>query len=326
MSSRNYMFTVFFADHDVGTALEQAVSWANNLDEVFSNEIFRYVIVNIEVAPTTSAIHWQGYMELNRPSRFSYIKNLHPLLHDAHFEARMGTQSEAISYCSKSDTRHPDVSSPYQHGQPAPGMGHRSDLDSLSELVTSGKSIKEIASTMPGMFIRYHHGIEALRAALAEDDPTPEDDFQPRPWQQTLIDTLQTQPDDRHIIWVTDLIGNQGKSRLTKHLVRNHGATFLSGKLADMIYTYMNQRGGIVIFDLTRQQMEFSSHIYTLAEGLKNGFLMNHKYKSKTFFFKPPHVVIFSNTTWDRSKFSTDRVLETTLQPTPVQHVEQHFM
>lgn len=326
MSSRNYMFTVFFADHNVGTAFEQALFWAHNLGEVFANEIFRYVIVNIEVAPTTGAIHWQGYMELNRPSRFAYLKNLHHLLADAHFEARMGTQSEAISYCSKSDTRHPDVAIPYQYGQPSPGMGHRSDMDSLSELVTSGKSRKEIAQTMPGMFIRYHHGIAALQAALDEPEAEPDVDFIPRPWQKTIIDTVTAPADDRTILWVTDEQGGQGKTRLATHLVLSHGGIELSGKLPDMILAYMNCRASIVLFDISRAQADFSNHIYSMAEKLKSGRLMNSKYSSRQFTFRPPHVIIFSNSSWDRTKLSLDRVKETVLQPTPAQPAGPLFM
>lgn len=205
-------------------------------------------------------------------------------------------------------------------------MGHRSDLDSLSELVTAGKSKKEIATTMPGMFIRYHNGIAALQAALEEEDPQDDSTFQPRPWQATIINTLSAQPDDRTIFWVTDTQGGQGKTRLATHLILQHGAIELSGKLADMTYAFMNQRSKIVIFDVSRAQADFSDHIYTMAEKLKSGRLMNTKYSSRQFTFPPPHVIVFSNATWDKNKLSLDRVKETTLQATIAQPVEHRFM
>lgn len=239
----------------------------------------------------------------------------------------MGTQAEAISYCSKTATRHPDVPAPFEFGVKSPGQGHRSDLDSLSELVASGKSRKQIAEIMPGMYIRYHSGIAALQAALDEDDEQDDSAFQPRPWQADVITTLQQQPDDRTIMWITDTQGGQGKTRLATHLIKQHGGIELSGKLADMTYAFMQQKSSrIVIFDISRAQADFSDHIYTMAEKLKSGRLMNSKYGSKQFTFSPPHVIIFSNASWDRSKLSLDRVRETTLQPTPAQPVGPLFM
>lgn len=237
----------------------------------------------------------------------------------------MGTADEAVAYCSKPDTRHPEVEGPFTMGQRAPGQGYRSDMASLTELVVSGKSTKEIATEMPGMFMRFHGGIAALKAAL-EDDVQPDVDFQPRQWQQHLLDLLAADPDDRHIIWVTDTVGGQGKSRLTMHLIRNHGAIALSGKQADMELAYCNNRAKIAVFDITRAAAEYSSHLYSMAEALKNGFYMVKKYQSRQVTFRPPHVIFFSNSTWDRSKFSRDRVIEIDLDTWEAQQAAQRFM
>lgn len=318
--SRNYMVTVFFPDSDAMSEAEQAFYWAAVLDEVFSDPIYKYACINIEVCPHTGRVHWQGYVECIRPARYTQLQRSHPVFATAHYEPRLGTQEEAISYCSKVDSRHPDARGPYTWGVKAVGQGHRSDIDDLTALVVQGKSTREIAETMPGMYMRYYNGIAALQAAIDSADE-PETDFQPRPWQQKVLDTLSAEPDDRTIYWVTDAQGGQGKTRLATHLIRNYGGIELSGKMADMTYAYSQGKQRVVIFDISRAAADMTGHIYSMAEKLKCGRLMNTKYQSRMVTFRPPHVIIFSNSTWDREKFSHDRVKETVLQP-----VEHRFM
>ena len=47
-----------------------------------------------------------------------------------------------------------------------------------------------------------------------------------------------------------------------------------------------------------------------MGEALKSGFVFTTKYQSRQVTFKPPHVIYFSNASWDREKFSHDRVVE----------------
>jgi len=169
--------------------------------------------------------------------------------------------------------------------------------------------MREIAEELPAVYIRYHGGIGALKAAL-EDNVVPEEGFEPRPWQQQLLESLTQPADDRTVIWVTDTQGGAGKSRLTRHLIRNHGALSLSGKVADMSYAYSMQRAPIVCFDITRAAAEYATCLYSMGEKLKDGVLFITKYQSRQIVFQPPHVVYFSNQTWDRTKFSLDRVKE----------------
>lgn len=312
--ARNYMCTVFFPPGDLSED-EQAFYWLENLDDVFENPLYKFACINVEKCPTTQRTHWQAYIELHRPARFTQLQRTHPVFATAHYQQRMGTQAEAISYCSKIETRHPDASQHYEWGTKAVGQGHRSDLDDLTALVVAGKSTTEIAQEMPGMYIRYHMGIHALAAALEAGNQQPDDDFIPRPWQKTVIDTLTQQPDDRTIYWVTDEQGGQGKTRLATHLIRSHNAIELSGKMADMTYAYSQHKQPIVIFDISRAAADMTNHIYSMAEKLKCGRLMNTKYQSKMVTFTAPHVIIFSNSTWDRTKFSHDRVKETILEP-----------
>ncbi len=119
---------------------------------------------------------------------------------------------------------------------------------------------------------------------------------------------LAGEPDDRTIIWVTDPQGGSGKSRLARHLIMEHGACLLGGRVQDMAYQYDNER--IVIFDVSRAQAEYSDHLYTMAEALKNGTLVSTKYESEMKLFGPPHVIFFCNFSWNRDKWTGDRVRE----------------
>lgn len=307
-ASRNYVFTLFFEDNEDFCADELAVHEAHQLSLHFQNPLFKFVIVNVERCPSTQRIHWQGYVELSDVSRYTAIKKAAPILDSAHFERRMGTAQEAIDYCSKADTRVEGCDAPFTYGKHE-GQGHRSDLDSISELVKSGKSVRDIAEIAPGTFIRYHAGIKALISAL-KTAPEPDVPINLYPWQQSIMSRLATEPDDRTIIWVTDTQGGKGKSRLTTHLVKDHGALCPTGNLRDMTYAFCMNPTRIVCFDITRAAADSSSHLYSQAEMLKNGRVFSAKYESHQSTFKPPHVIFFSNQTWDTTKFSLDRVIE----------------
>lgn len=309
MISRNYVFTLFFDGSDDLTPEEVALYYAHNLGELFVDELFRYVIVNVELCPTTERIHWQGYMELARPANYEAIRKRVPLFDTAHFAARKGSQLEAISYCQKLETRYPGVGGFFEYGTKSPGQGHRSDLDSVTDLLRNGATEREVAQQLPGMFLRYHSGIAAYLDVM-EEEVTPEEGFVPRPWQSDLIRMVDAPADDRTIVWVTDVQGGKGKTRLATHLIRNYGALQLSGQIKDMAYAYSKTKSPVVVFDITRAAQDCTTHLYSMMEMLKSGRLFSTKYRSRQVMFKPPHVVIFSNQTWDRANLSVDRVKE----------------
>jgi len=317
MAARNYCFTLHFSGADGLTAVEEAVYEASNLHAHFHDPLFKYVIVNVEKAPTANilddndGIHWQGYMELTDSVRFNAVKTKAPFLLTAHFEKRRGTRDQARAYCGKTDSQ---IAGPYEHGDFGITQGNRTDLDEVSAAITAGAKESDIARDFPTQYIKFARGIKAL-LAMQHTDPAPDPDFVPRPWQQKVLDLVAMAADDRKIIWVTDTVGNKGKTRLATNLVAQHAATTLGGKLGDMIYGYFTscQKGkepAIAIFDITRAAGEYSGHLYSMAEALKSGRLFNTKYESQHFTFRTPHVIFFSNKSWDREKFSHDRVIE----------------
>lgn len=66
----------------------------------------KYIIFQEEKAPSSGTIHFQGYLETAQAIKMSWLKN--NFNNRAHYDFRRGTQSEAIAYCTKEDTRVPD--------------------------------------------------------------------------------------------------------------------------------------------------------------------------------------------------------------------------
>lgn len=262
-----------------------------------------YAIWQLEACPETGNLHMQGYVEFFGNQRLSAVRRYLPT---AHWEKRRGSDVEAREYCRKQD--HSYVDGPWEYGEFEPAQqGKRTDLDAAVEALKAG-GIKRVAEACPTAYIKYSRGFAALRDAL-DDNTLPSDEgFVPRPWQKRVLQHLAQEPNDRRIYWVTDTRGNHGKSRLARNLIADHKAVALEGKIADMAYMYNKEP--IVIFDITRAQAEHSAHLYSFAEKLKGGYIVSTKWETRQKCFKPPHVIFFANFSWDREKWSHDRVYE----------------
>lgn len=265
------------------TVFPDYVSWCNG---------------QLERGGTTGYLHWQIYAEFNRKVTRTRILEWVPT---AHIERRRGNQEDAVKYTSKEDTY---VSDRFEYGQlVASNQGHRSDLDHAIAAVKAG-GLRRAAEEAPREFVKYHRGLEAL--ALALKDMPRDEGFVPRPWQRRVLDILSQPASDRTIHWVVDTIGNKGKSRLARHLLCEHKAIILSGRIMDMAYTYNEQP--IVVFDIARTQQEYLNHLITFSEHLKDGVVNSTKYVPCVKAFKPPHVIFFSNTLPPDGAWSADRV------------------
>lgn len=286
-------------------------AWATEVIEEFAYNRVTFAIHQLERGGNAGRLHLQGFMIASVKKGYSWWTSKIPFLEGAHMESRRGTTQEAIDYCSKLDTK---IAGPWTFGTPPAGPGQRTDIAeyhaTLTELAKGGdpwsRVTVKLADTFPALHYRMMKSAESMFNSIGAlpDDST----FVPRPWQQDIIDFVQAPADDRTIHWVYDVVGNKGKSRLTKHLICQHGAVVLSGKLADMAYLYAKTKAPIVLFDITRAQADYSSAIYTCAEALKNGFLVSGKYDTCMLVFKPPHVICFANTKHDETKWSSDRV------------------
>lgn len=131
------------------------------------------------------------------------------------------------------------------------------------------------------------------------------------PWQQTILDIINTEPDDRIVNVILDRKGNQGKTFLTLWLeCRNQSIRIPEQKDArDIMRMVMSQPISRCYFiDLPRavnNQQRIST--YAAIEEIKNGYCYDDRYHFKKLLFDPPHIWVFSNTTPDPEQLSKDR-------------------
>lgn len=99
-----------------------------------------YVVWQLELS-ASGTLHYQGYIELTRQQRLSYVKKLAGL-DGAHFEPRRGTPAEARSYCMKEDSR---VSGPWEYGVfKNVTERKRTDLLAVKEAMDAGRMVTEL--------------------------------------------------------------------------------------------------------------------------------------------------------------------------------------
>jgi hypothetical protein len=115
-----------------------------------------YIVFGYEVGESGTP-HLQGYCEL--PNALSF-KSLKKKLPRAHIERRMGTSLQASEYCKKDGNF-------YESGEIST-QGKRTDIDKLVELVDDGNTNKQIASTEPAGYFKFHKHINAYRCAMLE--------------------------------------------------------------------------------------------------------------------------------------------------------------
>lgn len=282
------------------------------LDAIASPKWGEYGKCQLEQCPETARYHLQGFLVFPRKQRLSALKKIHST---AHWEASRGSLESNEAYCSKETTRVANTETKTWGIRPQNNQGKRTDLDDACELLkatqgTVRQRMKRLAEEYPSVVAKHARGLETV-CKLTEKTPTVEAPEQWYQWQADLLDYLHSEEakkDDRAIVWVTDPVGNQGKSTLVRYLVANEDAVYINGKVADMAHAYNGEP--IVLFDVTRTQLDNMDHLYSFAEMLKNGLIFSPKYESGMKVFPSPRVVFFANQTYARGKWTEDRVHE----------------
>lgn len=118
-----------------------------------------------------------------------------------------------------------------------------------------------------------------------------------RPWQQKVVDLIETEPDDRTVYWFWEHTGNFGKSALVKYLIVKYGCLFCQGgRETDIMNLVFNQdmdACDTVLFNITRAHKGNVS--YASLENIKDGLVCNTKYECGFKVFNAPHVICFAN-------------------------------
>ena len=133
----------------------------NKFDLEDHPDIVRYCIYQYE---EVSTYHLQGYIELTKPVRISYLTKHYG---NIHAEPRYGTREQAREYCSKEESR---VDGPYEYGTWIKGQGHRTDLDHATHLIKELKTMKEIFDAVPSTVVKYSRGLQYARNLVLDDN------------------------------------------------------------------------------------------------------------------------------------------------------------
>ena len=143
--TRNLFFTLNNYTEDDYNEIKE---W---IDKLAAEE--KYGIVCKETAPTTGTPHLHGYLEFKNDMRWGTLKNILPR---ANLQKRKGKPHQVIAYCKKDGSY-------YENGTPSK-QGQRTDIDDAADLIKQGKSIKEVANEYPSTYIKFHKGLERLKA------------------------------------------------------------------------------------------------------------------------------------------------------------------
>lgn len=149
MTSRNYCFTI----NNPTVPLE------------WDLEPISYCVWQTEQGENGTP-HYQGYLELSKPIRFSALKKLSDQWARGHFEPRRATQAAAIAYAQKLDTRiEGDHGEQGEKSKQGSKRGRSEDLALLNRLIGAGANSNDIAIEMPDTYHSYSRTIEKLEVA-----------------------------------------------------------------------------------------------------------------------------------------------------------------
>lgn len=149
--ARNYVFTINFADGDV-TAL---------LPEEFP-EWLTYCCWQLELGHENNVLHYQGYLECSGKKSMKQVHAV-PGFERAALQVRRGTQDQAVSYATKSDTR---IDGPWTHGE-CKEQGKRSDLLAIKRRIDEGGSKGDLWDSHFGSMTRYHKAFAEYKRVKA---------------------------------------------------------------------------------------------------------------------------------------------------------------
>lgn len=131
------------------------------------------------------------------------------------------------------------------------------------------------------------------------------------PWQQSLHDLCMGLPDQRTIHWISDIVGNSGKTSFVDYMEYHYGFPHYqysdSKDTFNLVSKEMQRKA--YFFDLSRTKPKLFStdDIYACLEAVKNGSIVNSKYETSRSRMRRPHVIVFANQEPDYDRMSLDR-------------------
>ena len=130
-----------------------------------TQDCVKWYVFQLEKAPTTGTLHFQGAMGFVNPKRMKEVKNVLRCPH-AHVEVMKAKKPD---YCMKEDTRQ---EGPWMYGTPT-SAGTRTDIVEFVDAIKKKATNKQLLEEHPEQWVKYNRVVEATRAALQPDREEP---------------------------------------------------------------------------------------------------------------------------------------------------------
>lgn len=186
--------------------------------------------------------------------------------------------------------------------------GTRSDLIEVKEAIDQGHELNHIVEQYFEVFVKYPNGITTAYGILREKRLKASwrlrmETQTLRTWQEEVISALERQ-DQRQILWITDIVGNQGKSFMASYLFACKGGfLYYPGKECDNAYRYNHET--LVVVDISRASVD--DVLYGDLEHYKNGRVNSTKYTPQLKLSMDVKIVVFANELPNFNRWSIDR-------------------
>lgn len=150
--SKNWVFTLNNPTIDSASALEELVTSGSAT----------YIKFQLESAPGTGTLHYQGYIQLKNRLRLTGVKAL--IGNGAHLEVRRGTHAQADAYVEKEESRFIGVlqdgfARSGCFGVPTVGPGQRNDILALKRAIDAGSTDRELFDDHFATMLRHYRGV-----------------------------------------------------------------------------------------------------------------------------------------------------------------------
>nr|QXP07656.1 MAG: replication associated protein [Arizlama virus] len=124
---------------------------------LWNDESMEYLVYQLEKAPTTGQLHFQGFVCLKKKSFMSALKKINTT---AHWEATRGTPKQAADYCKKDDTRQ---AGPWEFGTQPDDRGKLSATAIAMAMIKNREPMEDIAEEVPQAIVRSSRGLMELK-------------------------------------------------------------------------------------------------------------------------------------------------------------------
>lgn len=275
----------------------------DHIKAVINEDTVDFAVIGRETGDSGTP-HLQGYVNMSETKRLIGMKKI--IGNRAYIAGAKGSDVENDTYCTKAGDVMLRIGEPLNRANKVPfRMAKMANMYRENEDV----NFREMGEAWHTCWLMHKRKIK--------EDAEDQDMLDTRKrqkrmyenvlwntWQKELLETFETTPDPRKVIWIWDFKGGVGKSYMTGYLaVMKKALETNTTTMKDVAYMYNGQK--IVIFDLARHNMEYVN--YGTIEAIKNGSITSPKYESKAKRFEIPHVIIFANAPPNMSKMSADR-------------------